>query len=255
MTNKKQYIIFLIFLAIAFLPLINALSCYQEQANQSTIGDGNCNLNYSGSYSIGGNWSDGNWNSGEDIGTNLRQVNYSVPENVLSANFSFSVDDYSPQVIVSVPIPQDCLKSIVSINIKSYPKGFDQTMYLNLTCFDGSQYILLKDTGTPSLYGGTCGGFGSCKFNEEAMNWGTIGEDTSSKDTSCNILKNNYSFIIPFLVIMFIILILGLILYYLLSNIIKDMEKPNISIVGIFIGILIITILVAFGLLFLGAIC
>ena len=88
----KIVLYLMVFLVLIFS--VNAGSwCYQETANASSVGDGSCGLNYSGSYSINGiemmgneaNYTyDGDWNTwGSAAAANTVTVvmNYTKPEN------------------------------------------------------------------------------------------------------------------------------------------------------------------------------
>jgi len=154
--------------------LVNSSSnnnfCYQETVNQSAAGDGNCNLNYSGSYAIVGTWSnanglyDGSWvdpNRGyvaSQGSSGIFYINYSKPANVINGTlWQVKVQNSSipiNPVTVNITIPDDCLNQNLNVLqlsiIVNFDKNFpnDQNNSINETCWNGTDWkSLLKTQG------------------------------------------------------------------------------------------------------------
>jgi hypothetical protein len=144
----------------------NNYSCYQETATQSTPGDGNCGLDYSGSYAVIGTWSnalgvyDGSWvdpNRGNvasvgDIG--YIYINYSKPANVINGTlWQVKVQNSSIPIVpvtTNITIPDDCFnQDILQLAIITkfndyYPN--DAKNSINETCWNGTAWKNLLRT-------------------------------------------------------------------------------------------------------------
>ena len=153
--------------------------CFQESANTTnqTGLDGNCSLDYSGSYGSIGNWLaskpvsqiyDGNYSSsGLVVLTEYAEVyiNYTKPVNALPSslwrvkiNFSQLDDNYS--------IPLDCFNADkLQFAINSYVNPS------NLTCYNDTDWVLIKQFEGGNYY----------EIWEDSMYWNisttTIGND------------------------------------------------------------------------------
>jgi len=146
----------------------NNYSCYQETATQSTSGDGNCGLNYSGTYTTIGTWSnalgvyDGSWvdpNRGSvaSVGDTVYiYINYSKPANVLNGTlWQVKVQNSSIPIVpvtTNITIPDDCFnQNILQLAIITkfdnyYPN--DENNSINETCWNGTAWKnLLKTQG------------------------------------------------------------------------------------------------------------
>ena len=161
--------------------------CYQESANTSnqTGIDGNCGLNYSGSYSNNTDvnnithtswWYDGNWNTLTASGSAF-YVNYSKPVGVSSIGNIWQYKDGTARY--NVTIPSSCMS--FDNNILMLEHDYSTTPSHGAGCWNGTTWILM---GVQSNNG---------YMYEEAM-WWNIG--TSISGTS-NQTSWNYTFSSP----------------------------------------------------------
>ncbi len=144
--------------------------CYQEQANGSTVGDGNCNQDYTGNYSwvdpgnfgFASRMADGDFDTFGTfaIGDNQNfSINYSKPNATLSS------------IIWTVKYATDAgfNKTNMTLNqtcedqnpIQLQVTGRAATPHLNFTCWNGTAFTVLD-----SFTGGN-----SNVFYEEAITW------------------------------------------------------------------------------------
>ena len=132
--------------------------CFQESANTTnqTGLDGNCSLDYSGTYSDNGNWIagntadliyDGNYSSYGS--TNVGQlaivyINYTIPKNAISSSlWQVKIHTYFD----NYTIPDSCWNTDtlqLSINALVGPS--------NLTCYDNSNWILVNQFTDSGYY-------------------------------------------------------------------------------------------------------
>ncbi len=140
--------------------------CYQETANQSSVGDGNCGLNYGGSYGSSGTWYnlnntyDGNWSSlgfGSACDSNFLYINYSKPDNALSSSFWMEKYYYGT---TNRTIPSQCFnQNVLQFRLDSYVVCEAAPSFIQLDCFNGTGWQLIgTDSSSNSIY-------------EEAMIW------------------------------------------------------------------------------------
>ena len=162
------------------------INCYQETTNQSTAGDGNCGLSYTGSYSYSGIWittgytNDGNWTSRDllDIGVSLFTANYTKPIGALITSvLQFTTNDAN----LSSTIPEICFnKSTIEIReFINIPYG---AATYKLQCNNGTGFIDFYNLGESSW-----------GITEEAMNWSIFQPVTRFLSVPINtILTNAY---------------------------------------------------------------
>jgi len=110
--------------------------CYQESTNQSTAGDGDCGLNYSGSYDLTGGQGaeliDGDWDT-DYAGFNLVYINYTIPDSAQTSSF-LQVKDTGG--MANLTIPDSCWDYD--------PYVLHIAVYLG-ACFIGGTEILMAD--------------------------------------------------------------------------------------------------------------
>ena len=154
--------------------------CYQESANTTdqTGIDGNCGLNYSGSYAYSDpgtstttwdnpqNLNDGDWNTGADtIGENFDDeadflINYTKPIGATNKSiFKFNIAG----TYYNWVLPEACFEQN-PIQIKIVRMG-GPGGWFNIYCFDGAsfQWLIDEDGYESNIY--------DYPFYEEAMNW------------------------------------------------------------------------------------
>jgi hypothetical protein len=135
---------------------INALSslCYQENANASTVGDGNCGLNYSGNYSSSGTWTDienaydKNWNTyaSSTLGYAYIYINYTKPINSNSAKWQIK----DTHVTENLTIPSDCFsQNIIQLRIYNEDPSLE---YNNYYCRNSTDWHKLDYTWAWTVY-------------------------------------------------------------------------------------------------------
>lgn len=142
---------------------INGGQCYQESANvtNQTGIDGDCGLNYSGSYSDNTiyqkNYSDGNWSSYAQMAdAEVYYVNYSKPIASTSAMWEFRTDRwvFSNFYLENLTIPYECFNAStdhIGLSITSF---FPSTWSgVDFQCFNGTQYINLTSSLSRSSMG------------------------------------------------------------------------------------------------------
>lgn len=168
---KKLNIIIILTLAIIFSVNVYAVStsCYQEDVaipNQAG-NDGNCNLNYSGSYSglSNANYHDGNFvtGSGSTQLTGYFIAKYYAPNNTLSAISYYSyANDFT-----NTPVYIGCLNSTGVQNlllVDNFISDFKYNISVPSSCFINNSISM--------YYPNRKNGIGdSVIFNEEGMLW------------------------------------------------------------------------------------
>ena len=114
-----------------FVPEENFSLCYQETANESNINDGNCTLNYSGSYSI----------EGSNKYFAYLSINYTKPTNSQSASWRVKhglLSNYS------VEIPSDCFSNSNNVQLRFYSEFIARTGAVGYAsygqCFNGTSW-------------------------------------------------------------------------------------------------------------------
>lgn len=131
----KKYILLLVCLFLA--SLVSATTCYQETANQSTLGDGNCSLNYNGSYRVV-------YGNGGGI-----YINYTKPYSSFGALW---VIKFSNKSIQNITIPRSCLNANpqnLSLMMQGYV-GPSVNPHSNFYCINETNgfELLAFDSGT-----------------------------------------------------------------------------------------------------------
>lgn len=166
MNNKFLFASIFLALFLFILPLINADSCYQESANvlNQTGIDGNCDLNYTGSYRFTGtfvpssNIIDGNWNTyatGPVAPANV-YVNYSIPKYYLNTSKWMGRSQYG---YFSYSFDYNCLaQSNLQLRIEFVSNS---PLLVRYECYNGASWsTIFQNTGTQAG-----------NIYEEAMNW------------------------------------------------------------------------------------
>ncbi|VVB78120.1 Right handed beta helix region [uncultured archaeon] len=149
---------------------VNYTWCYQETANVSNVRDGNCGLDYSGSYGSSGTWTDlnnaydGNWStfaSGYCQDVTL-YINYSKPINALN-NSLWNITN--PKIIPLICFNQ----SILQFKIEVFDSTCEGSTTSKNSCWNGTGWSLI-DTGS---------NFG---VYEEAMIWSVSNTSSNSSE-------------------------------------------------------------------------
>lgn len=167
--------------------------CYQESANATTVGDGNCGIVYNGTYGNNSNWTsasfyavshayDGNWSHSALCGAGsvlaYVYINYTKPDVSSTSKWSFGFYNYniSNYDRVNVSIPTQCWNQ--------NPLQFRMTSNcLNATnsstngaCYNGSawQQIVIHDGTWPDV---------DAEVVEDAMWWDLISNDSLTNPT------------------------------------------------------------------------
>jgi hypothetical protein len=153
-------------------------NCYQETANQSTAGDGNCGLNYTGSYANSTGWTnlgntfDGNWNTygyrGTE-GTSHLYINYSKPINAQNSSLWRVKTETDINRTTNNTIPSSCW----DMNPLQFRIGSSYLLgggsYVSLSCYNSTGLSNLATYGnSTTIYG---------YVYEEGM-WWTISDET-----------------------------------------------------------------------------
>ena len=159
-------------MALILVSGVNGLSrmCYQETANDSsvtstnpTLADGDCNLQYTGSYYCFGNWDasgpcyrnyDGDWDtwsSGADDTAKI-YINYTKPSLALSSSkWQVKYDDFvvAGEFTENLTIPSECWEqSILQFRINS-----SGTMEVGeFYCLNNTGWAKLATTYSPVIY-------------------------------------------------------------------------------------------------------
>jgi hypothetical protein len=124
--------------------------CYQESANTTnqTGIDGNCGLNYSGSYSL--------LQVGLPAGTSYTDydINYTKPSNATNANFTFLIGN-STSSTQNTAIPDSCFNynfTTLFIRIRPFAIGFGVTSNTSVSCYNGTWIELYSLTGGTGVF-------------------------------------------------------------------------------------------------------
>jgi len=166
---------------------INSL-CYQETANQSTVGDGNCGLNYTGTYQIEEGWSsldaiDGNWATSAYDDSGIIYVNYTKPAFAYDATWEIKRRDSGVMLNLSIPLscwnynPNKLILGFKSTYLGDFPYPESNTWW----CYNGTWATLSTESCTycPD---------GMRTIYEEAIIWNT----TSYSQTYLNLSDDKY---------------------------------------------------------------
>jgi hypothetical protein len=159
---------------VAQPPVSQTVFCYQETANASTAGDGNCGLIYDGNYLSSGFWEsditktwDGDWNTyarappyrgGSAGNPGYLYVNYIKPLGTTGAYLQFKIGTQT----VNITIPSDCLNYNGNL-VSFYFVSHDTEVETNIFCKTSS-------TSWNELYK-VFGGSQDSRIYEEAMWW------------------------------------------------------------------------------------
>jgi hypothetical protein len=178
--------------------------CYQETANASSINDGNCSLNYTGSYGWDGAWVndkytnifnafDGNWNNDAQVilsvgAPNLSAnhgeyyVNYSKPSNAESSSkLKIRLGYYQGEDNKNLTIPLNCFNQN-NLQFKFESIDYYASGQTNVSCYNGSSFQI--------IYSGRWSQ-NSNQIREEAMIWDVSGSSPSPYSvTDINISGN-----------------------------------------------------------------
>lgn len=156
---STKYFLFSI-IVILVSSFVSAEYCLQQQVNESKIGDGNCTLNYTGTYSFGENPS-------EPLFNGFIYINYSKPTNFSSAlwnvKYGYNLTTGNP-FLLNISIPTICanvftdkiaLRTYNFVRRYGYSGGnCDGTSFVQ--CYNGTDYETISPISTFS------GGSGSC---------------------------------------------------------------------------------------------
>lgn len=150
-------------------------TCYQETANVSTV----CGGLDTGTYSVSGTWFssihelyDAGWNTGtrssyHTIATFY--INYTKPTEITSAKWQVKDEEDSVGGVAhNLTLPSQCLTSTVKLKSDSYSDGEGFLSEVNWSCYDGTNWILLKQTTGQYIW-----------IIEEAMWWQSLSSSTT----------------------------------------------------------------------------
>ena len=127
--------------------------CYQETANASHPSDGDCDLNYGGSYSWSGGWTDlgnvydGNWGTFDAAVGDYFYINYSKPTGALNLSL-WQLKDSG--IIRNLTIPSDCWDYSPTLVLRVYSAFMPQLSYWY--CFNMSNSWRPLFTGEEKIY-------------------------------------------------------------------------------------------------------
>jgi len=153
-------------------------NCYQEQANVSTLGDGDCGLNYSGVYDFSSEFNDANWTSFIYSSNYVYYWNYTKPAGTFDASLKLGTlvgfDSYFNNTYT---INSSCLNSnTIQLRYNVSNVGCEGDICKNFSCYNGSDWI--------TFYSTISGLFGGARYSEEAIIWnisnGNVYENTTT---------------------------------------------------------------------------
>ena len=156
--------------------------CYQETANAVNVLDGDCGLNYTGTYQLTGPWStgtntyDGNWATGGgaiSLGEAYLYINYTKP--LYAINATWEVKDSGTSANLTIPaICFNAFSDHINLKVTSHTDAGGGFYFVRWSCYNGTDYASLRYVEVQyTVY-------------EESIHWG-LG------NTSERIFTNNYT--------------------------------------------------------------